>query len=219
MRGWMGMFLIQLRRDLTLAARLGGGGLLAVAFFVVLVTLVPFGVGAEPALLSKLAIGMIWVGVVLSTLLSLDRLFQADYEDGSLDLIYLSPQPLGLLVLAKCAAYWITTALPLIVVAPLLGVLLNLPAENYGFLVLSLLVGTPALSLVGAVGAALTVGLRRGSLLLSLLVLPLCVPTLIFGAAAAGGHLNNFYLLGAVSLVFLVVSPIASSAALKLNLG
>lgn len=213
------MFLIQLRRDLKLAARLGGGGLLAVAFFVVLVTLVPFGVGPEPALLSKLAIGMIWVGVVLSSLLSLDRLFQADFEDGSLDLMFLSPLPLGVLVLAKCAAYWVTTALPLILVAPLLGVLLNLPPENYGLLALSLLIGTPALSLVGAVGAALTVGLRRGSLLLSLLVLPLSVPTLIFGAAAAEGHASNFYLLGAVSLVFVVVSPLASAAALKLNLG
>lgn len=176
-----------------------------------------FGIGPDGALLAKIATGMIWVGVVLASLLSLDRLFQADFEDGSLDLMFLSPLPLPALVLGKCAAHWLTTAVPLIVVAPLLGVLLNLPSETFGALLLSLLVGTPALSLIGAIGAGLTVGLRRGGLLLSLLVLPLCVPTLIFGVGAASGFTSNFFLLGAVSLVLLVVSPIASAAALRLN--
>jgi heme exporter protein B len=212
--------LVLLRRDLALAARIGGSGLLAVVFFVILISMVPLGVGPDGALLAKIAAGMIWVGVVLASLLSLDRLFQADYEDGSLDLLVLSPMPLPSLVLAKCLAHWLTTALPLIVVAPLLGVLLNMPPDRFVPLIVSLLVGTPALSLIGAIGAGLTVGLRRGGLLLSLVVLPLCVPTLIFGVGAVGplGGSANLMLLGAVSLVFLVVSPVASAAALRLNL-
>jgi heme exporter protein B len=212
--------LVLLRRDLALAARIGGSGLLAVVFFVILISMVPLGVGPDGALLAKIAAGMIWVGVVLASLLSLDRLFQADYEDGSLDLLMLSPMPLPSLVLAKCLAHWLTTALPLIVVAPLLGVLLNMPPDRFVPLIVSLLVGTPALSLIGAIGAGLTVGLRRGGLLLSLVVLPLCVPTLIFGVGAVGplGGSANLMLLGAVSLVFLVVSPVASAAALRLNL-
>jgi len=183
--------------------------------------MVPLGVGPEGNLLAKIAAGMIWVGVVLASLLSLDRLFQADYEDGSLDLLFLSPLPLPALVLAKCFAHWLTTGLPLVVAAPILGVLLNMPVEIYPALLISLLIGTPALSLIGAIGAALTVGLRRGGLLLSLLVLPLCVPTLIFGVGAAGKAemwSANMMLMSAVSLVFLLVSPIASAAALRLNM-
>jgi heme exporter protein B len=216
----LGHMFVLMRRDLALAARIGGGGLLAVVFFVILISLVPLGVGPDSALLAKISVGMIWVGVVLASLLSLDRLFQADYEDGSLDLLMLSPLPLPSLVLAKSLAHWLTTAVPLIVAAPLLGVLLNLPSDRFVPLIVSLLVGTPALSLIGAIGASLTVGLRRGGLLLSLVVLPLCVPTLIFGVGAVApmGGSASLMLMGAVSLVFLVLSPIASAAALRLNL-
>ncbi len=209
------------RRDLLLAARIGGGGLLAVVFFTILVTLVPFGVGAEGALLGRIASGMIWVGVLLASLLSLDRLFQADFEDGSLDLLVLSPLPLPALVLAKCLAHWVTTGLPLVLAAPVLGLLLSLPTDSYLALLVGLLIGTPALSLIGAVGAALTVGLRRGGLLLSLLVLPLCIPTLIFGVGAASSAEiwdGNMMLLSAVTLVFLAISPVASAVALRLNM-
>lgn len=210
-----------LRRDLTLSARLGGGGLLAVIFFIIVVSMVPFGVGPEGALLSKIAAGMIWVGVVLSMLLSLDRLFQADFEDGTLDLLMLSSLPKGALVLVKCTAHWLTTGLPLIVASPILAILLQLPEGLLGPLLVALLVGTPAMSLIGAIGAALTVGLRRGGLLLSLLVLPLQVPVLIFGVAAAKSEAlwsPSHMLLAAVTLMTLVVSPLASGAALKLNM-
>lgn len=209
------------RRDLLLATRIGGGGLLAVLFFVIVVSMVAFGVGPKPDLLSLIAAGMIWVGVVLSMLLSLDRLFQADFEDGTLDLLMLSSLPAAGLVLAKTLAHWLTTALPLILVTPLLGVLLQLPMENLGGLLIGLLIGTPALSLVGAIGASLTVGLRRGGLLLSLLVLPLQVPVLIFGVGTADGvglWSPAHMLLAAVTLMTLLVSPLASAAALKLNM-
>ena len=213
--------MVLIRRDLLLSARIGGGGLLAVVFFVLVVTLVPFGVGAEANLLSQIAAGMIWVGVVLSMLLSLDRLFQADFEDGTLDLLALSPLPLGALVLGKCVAHWLTTGLPLIIATPLLGILMALPEGHLGPLLMGLLVGTPAMSLIGAVGASLTVGLRRGGLLLSLLVLPLQVPVLIFGVCAtiSGGLWNPAHMfLAAITLVMALISPLASAAALKLNM-
>lgn len=217
----LGTMMVLIRRDLLLSARIGGGGLLAVVFFVLVVTLVPFGVGAEANLLSQIAAGMIWVGVVLSMLLSLDRLFQADFEDGTLDLLALSPLPLGALVLGKCVAHWLTTGLPLIIATPLLGILMALPEGHLGPLLVGLLVGTPAMSLIGAIGASLTVGLRRGGLLLSLLVLPLQVPVLIFGVSASttGGLWTPAHMfLAAITLVMLLISPLASAAALKLNM-
>jgi len=214
-----------LSRDLVLATRIGGGAALAVIFFAVAITLVPFGVGPESKLLARIAPGMLWITLTLAALLSLDRMFQADFEDGSLDLILLAPHPFELTVLMKVLAHWLTTAVPLIVAAPVLGLLMNLPSAAYAPLLLSLLLGTPALSLIGAVGAALTVGMRRGGLLLSLLALPLYVPTLIFGVGAvertlASGTLvtGDILLLAAVSLVALAISPFAAAAGIRLNL-
>lgn len=210
-----------LKRDLMLSARIGGGGLLAVIFFIIVVSMVPFGVGPEGALLSKIAAGMIWVGVVLSMLLSLDRLFQADFEDGTLDLLMLSSLPKGALVLAKCAAHWLTTGLPLIIASPILAILMQLPEGMLGPLLVGLLIGTPAMSLIGAIGAGLTVGLRRGGLLLSLIVLPLQVPILIFGVSAAKADAlwsPSHMLLAALTLMTLIISPLAAGAALKLNM-
>lgn len=212
------------RRDVALAFRIGGGGLMAVAFFLIAVTLVPIGVGGAEEALSRIAGGLLWTAALLACLLSLDRLFQADYEDGSLDLILLAPAPAEISVLAKAAAHWISTGLPLIVAAPILGVTLNLAPSAYGVLLASLLIGTPALSLIGAIGAALTVGVRRGGLLLSLLVLPLYVPTMVFGARAVErastglDALPPLALQGAVTLVALAVAPFAAAAALRVNL-
>lgn len=215
-----------LLRDLKLAARIGGGGVLAVVFFALVITLVPFGVGPDPKTLARIAPGMVWVGLVLAALLSLDRLFQADLEDGSLDLLALGPLPLELVVVAKAAAHWLATGLPLLLAAPLFALVLGLPGEAYGALLGSLLLGTPALSLIGAVGAALTVGVRRGGLLLALLVLPLYVPIVIFGVSATlaatlgtGAVPANLALLGAASLGALALAPLAAAAALRLNLG
>jgi heme exporter protein B len=213
-----------LRRDLALAFRIGGGGLLGVTFFLLAVLLIPLGVGPEGGALSRVAAGVLWVSALLACLLSLDRLFQADLEDGSLDQIALGPLPLEGTVLAKALAHWLTTALPLALAAPLLGVMLSLPETAYATLVLSLLIGTPALSLIGAVGAALTAGVRRGGLLLSVLVLPLYVPTLIFGSQAADRAALGLdpgaalLFLGAVTLLALGLAPFAAAAALRVNL-
>ena len=217
-------FLLIVRRDLGLAFRQGGGGTMTVIFFVLAVTLFPLGVGPEPGVLARIGSGVIWVAALLAAMLSLDRLFQADFEDGSLDLLGLGPLPLEFTVLAKCLAHWLATGAPLIVAAPVLALLLNMGAEGLGALVLAMLVGTPALSLVGAVGAALTVTVRRGGVLLSLLVLPLYVPILIFGVAATDAAVTGLgarphllvlsgYLLGA-----LVLAPWASAAALRISL-
>ena len=173
-----------LRRDLALAVRAGGGFGLGLAFFLILTVLVPFGVGPDSTLLAAIAPGILWVGALLACLLSLDRVFALDFEDGSLDLLATAPIPLEGVVAMKALAHWLTTGLPLTLAAPVLGVLMNLQPGAFGWLVLSLALGTPALSMIGAFGAALTVGLKRGGLLLSLLVLPLYVPTLIFGAEA-----------------------------------
>ncbi len=211
-------------RDLRLAFRIGGGGLLGVTFFLLAALLIPLGVGPEGGALSRIAAGVLWVCALLACLLSLDRLFQADLEDGSLDQIALGPLPLEAVVLAKAAAHWLATALPLAVAAPALGVMLSLPEGAYGALVASLMIGTPALSLIGAVGAALTAGVRRGGLLLSVLVLPLYVPTLIFGAqavhrAATGLEAGTaLAFLGAVTLLSAGVAPFAAAAALRINL-
>ena len=223
MPGGRGMRALLLR-DLRLAIRTGGGFGLGLAFFLILAVLVPLGVGAEGATLGRIAPGILWVGALLACLLSLDRLFALDHEDGSLDLLATSPIPLEGVVAVKALAHWLVTGLALTVLAPGLGVLLNLAPPAYGWLVLSLLVGTPTLSVVGAFGAALTVGLRRGGLLLSLLVLPLYVPTLIFGAevvrrGAEGMALGTpLALLAAISLGAAALLPFAAAAALRVNL-
>lgn len=217
-----------IRRDLLLARSQGGASLLAVAFFVLAVTLFPFAVGPEPQVLARIGGGVIWVAALLATLLSLDRMFQSDFDDGSLDLLALSPLDLEFMVLAKTVAHWLAASLPLIVIAPLLALLMNLPPAVFLDLILTMLVGTPALSLIGAVGAALTVGVRRGGVLLPLIVLPLYIPTLIFGVAAleaaiagpgaGGGMQAPMMLLGAISLFALVLSPLAGAAGIRLAL-
>lgn len=172
-------------RDLRLAFRAGGGFGLGLAFFLIVTVMVPFSVGPNSDTLSLIAPGILWLGALLACLLSLDRLLALDWEDGSLDLLATAPLPLEGVLSVKALAHWLTTGLPLVLAAPVLGVLLNLPAGGYLWITLSLLIGTPALSVVGTFGAALTVGLKRGGLLLSLLVMPLYVPTLIFGAEVA----------------------------------
>ncbi|NQV21240.1 MAG: heme exporter protein CcmB [Rhodospirillales bacterium] len=217
----MNVFLNVLARDVRLALRQGSAGTMALGFFVLVVVLFPLGVGPELNVLSRISAGVLWVAALLACLLSLDRLFQADFEDGSLDLLVLSPLPLEMMVLAKCVAHWLTSAMPLVVASPLLALLLNMDPEGLPVLVYALLLGTPALSLAGAVGAALTVGIRRGGVLLSLVVLPLYVPVLIFGVAAvdaqiqglgAGAHL---LILAAISLFAGVGAPWAAAAALR----
>ncbi|HDR28778.1 heme exporter protein CcmB [Rhodovulum sp.] len=211
-------------RDLMLAIRAGGGFGLGLAFFLIVVVLVPFGVGPESAILSRIAPGILWVGALLACLLSLDRIFALDFEDGSLDLLATAPIPLEGVVAMKAAAHWVTTGLPLTLAAPGLGLLLSLDPAAYGWLVLSLALGTPALSMIGTFGAALTVGLKRGGLLLSLLVLPLYVPTLIFGAEAvvrgAAGQANAtpLLMLAGITLATLALLPFAAAAAIRINL-
>ena len=213
-----------LRRDLALAVRAGGGFGLGLAFFLIVVVLVPFGVGPEAALLARIAPGILWIGALLACLLSLDRIFQLDFEDGSLDLLATAPIPMEGVVAVKALAHWLTTGLPLVVAAPVFGVLLNLPAPGYMWLVVSLALGTPALSIIGAFGAALTVGLKRGGLLLSLLVLPLYVPTLIYGTEAARRGAEGLAvatplaLLTGITLAALALLPFAAAAALRVNL-
>lgn len=220
----MSMFLAVVKRDMRLAWSQGGTGTMALSFFLIAVTLFPFGVGPEPQTLARIAAGVLWVVALLACLLSLDRLYQADFEDGSLDDLALSPLGLGAVCSGKILAHWTATMLPLVAAAPLLAMLLKLPSEGYVYLVGSLLVGTPALSLLGSVGAALTVSVRRGGVLMALLVLPLYIPTLIFGVGAvdaavlAGDPVPHLALLGAVTLASLVVSPFASAAAIKLAL-
>lgn len=213
-----------LLRDIRLAIRAGGGFGLGLAFFLVVAVLVPLGVGPELLVLGAIAPGILWVGALLSALLTLDRMFALDWEDGSLDLLATSPLPLEALALAKMLAHWLTAALPLVLIAPLLGLLLSLPPAAYLWLVASLLVGTPALSAIGCFGAALTVGLKRGGLLLSLLVLPMYVPSLVFGALAvlrgadAGDALTPLLLAGGISLASLALLPFATALALRMNL-
>ena len=211
-------------RDLLLAFRQRADLLTALLFFVIVASLFPLGVGADPQLLRSIGPGVMWVAALLAAMLGLNRLFAADYADGSLEQILLAPQPLSLLVLAKVLAHWLATGLPLALIAPLLGLQYDLPAAALGVLSLSLLLGTPILSLLGAIGAALTLGLRGGGTLISLLVLPLYVPVLIFGAgavdASAAGldYGAQLSLLGAFLLVTLVFSPWATAAALRISL-
>ena len=211
-------------RDLRLALRGGIGSLVAMVFFVIAATLFPLGVGPESALLERIAPGVLWVCALLATMLSLGRMFQDDYDDGSLEVIALGPLPLEMVVLAKVLAHWLTTGLPLIIAAPALAILLNMSMQGFAVLIISLLLGTPILSLIGSVGAALTVGLKRDGVLISLLVLPLYVPVLIFAVGAVEGAIfglgaqANLLILAGGFLFFLVLTPWASAAALRMAL-
>lgn len=213
-----------LLRDLRLAFRSGGGFGLALAFFLLVAVLVPLGVGPDGATLGRIAPGILWVGALLSCLLSLDRVFALDYEDGSLDLLAASPMPMEGVVAVKALAHWLVTGLPLTALSPLLALMLNLPPGGFLWLLVTLLVGTPALSIIGAFGAALVVGIKRGGLLLSLLVLPLYVPTLIFGAevvrrgALGMSVATPMVLLAAVTLGSLATLPFAAAAAIRISL-
>ena len=213
-----------LRRDVRLAARAGGSAMLALAFFAGVATLVPLGIGSDLARLARIGGGVLWVAAVLAALLALDRLFQADYEDGSLDVIALSPLSLEAAAAAKTAAHWLATGLPLTLLSPLLGVMFGLPPDGLLALFVSLLVGTPAVSAMGAVGAGLTLSVRRGGLILPLIVLPLLAPAVIFGAGAVLEALDAIPngalgLLAAFSFAACVLSPFATAAAVRLNLG
>ena len=220
----MSEFFALIRRDLVLARRQGSATTSVAVFFILTVTLFPLGIGPGSALLGTVASGVIWVAALLATMLSLDRLFQSDFEDGSLDVIALSPLPLELVVLAKTLAHWLSTGLLLVALSPLLGLLMQLDGTAYLTLIAAMALGTPTLSLFGSIGAALTVGVKRGGVLVSLLVIPLYIPVLIFGVgavdAAAGGLTQRPHLLmlAALFLFSVVLSPIASAAALRLNL-
>ena len=219
MRALLALF----RRDLVLARRIGGGGTTGGVFFLCLVTVVPFAIGPDLALLSRIGPAILWIAALLSTLLGLDRLFGADHEDGSLDQLRLAGIPLELVVAVKCLAHWCATGLPLVIVSPLFGLMLALDGPALGGVAATLLVGTPALTCLGAIGAALTVTLRRGGLLLSVLVIPLAIPVLIFGvsaaAAASGGTVpfaTPFLVLCGLTLLAIAGTPFAAAAALRL---
>lgn len=213
--------LVLIRRDLRLALRHGMDSMMAVVFFVLAVVLFPFGVGPEPGILARIAPGVIWVAALLASMLALERLFQTDYEDGSLELLALAPMPLEAVVVAKVVAHWLTTGLPLIVASPLLAVLLNMEADGYLALIGALALGTPLLGLIGAVGAALVLGSRRGGVLLGLLVLPLFIPVLIFGVAAVDAAAYGYavrphlLMLGGLLVGAMVLAPWAAGAALR----
>lgn len=218
----MSAFWALVRRDLGLS--FGGVGT-AIGFYLLVVSILPLGLGPDLNLLARIAPGLLWVALLLSALLSSDRIFQDDYDDGTLELLTLGPLPLELIVVAKSLAHWISTGIPLMLCAPLLGLLLNLDSDGYGVLLLTMAVGSPAISFLGAIGAALTMGLRRGGLLLSLLILPLYVPVLIFGIASMnavlvgpGSFSAPFSLLCAVSLGTIILAPWAAAAGLRLNL-
>jgi heme exporter protein B len=212
-------------RDMRLAVRVGGGAMMGVLFFLIVVTLVPFAVGPDLAQLQRIGPAILWIGALLASLLTLDRLFAADHEDGSLDLLLMGHAPLELAVLAKAIAHWITTGLPLVIAAPLLGLFLNLEPLAIGAVALTLLAGTPALTCIGVIGAALSVALRRGGLLLPVLVLPLTIPVLIFGVSASNAAVVGpvtfgapFMILCALTLGSLVLGPFAAAAALRQGL-
>jgi heme exporter protein B len=211
-----------LRRDMRLAVRVGGGALMGVLFFLIVVAMVPFARGPDLALLARTGPAILWLGALLASLLALDRLFAADHEDGSLDLILMGRAPLELAVAAKALAHWLTTGLPLVVAAPLLGLFLNLDPAAIGAVALTLFAGTPALTCIGLIGAALAVALRRGGLLVPVLVLPLTIPVLIFGVAATNAALTGplpfgtpFTVLVALTLASMVLGPVAAAAALR----
>jgi len=214
-----------LERDMRVAIRAGGGALMGALFFLIVVTMVPFAIGPDLRLLARIGPAILWLGALLASLLALDRLFATDYDDGSLDLLMTGNMPLELTVTIKAIAHWLTTGLPLVVVAPVLGLLLNIELRAMGAVALTLLAGTPALTFVGLIGAALSVALRRGGLLLAVLVLPLTVPVLIFGVSAANAAIVDgapfgpaFTILCALSLFAVVLGPIAAAAALRYGL-
>src|SRR5260370_13641245 len=211
-----------LLRDTRLAVRVGGGALMGVLFFVLVVTMVPCGVGPDLKLLARIGPAILWIGALLATLLGLDRLLAADHDDGSLDLILMGHAPLELAVAAKATAHWLTTGLPLVIAAPLFGIFLNIDGAAIGIVALTLLVGTPALTFIGLIGAALAVALQRGGLLLPVLVLPLTVPVLIFGIAATDAAIAHaapfgasFLILIALTLMSVVIGPVAAAAVLR----
>lgn len=217
----MKAYLDVVRRDLRLALRQGSDSIMVVTFFVLTVVLFPFGIGPELNILERVSAGVLWVTALLASMLSLDRLFQGDYEDGSLELLTQTPVPLEIVVAAKVTAHWLTTGLPLIAAAPILAVLLNMNADGFGALLLAMLLGTPTLSLIGAIGAALVLGARRGGVLVSLLILPLYVPVLIFGVAAVDAAVQglsakpHLLILGGLLLAALPLCPWASAAAVR----
>lgn len=209
-------------RDIRLAVRVGGGALMGVLFFLIVVVVVPFALGPDLALLSRVGPAILWLGALLATLLGLDRLFAADQEDGSLDLILMGQTPLELTIAVKGMAHWLTTSVPLVVAAPVFGLFLNLDAKAFGAMALTLLAGTPALTFIGLIGAALSVALERGGLLLPVLVLPLTIPVLIFGVAASQAAVSDpsgfgtpFSILVALTLISMVMGPLAAAAALR----
>ncbi len=213
-----------LSRDLLLAYRHRGELANPLVFFLIVITMVPLGISPAPDMLARLAPGMLWVVALLATLLSLDSLFRSDYEDGTLEQLILTPQPLYFMVLAKILAHWLVTGLPLTLFAPVLGVMLALPEAGFAPLVLSLLLGSACLSLIGAIGAALTVALRKGGLLLSLIIMPLYLPVLIFGASAVQSAVDNvpnqaqLAVLGALLALSIVLAPFAAAGALKISI-
>jgi len=218
----MSAFASLLGRDMRLSVRVGGGALMGALFFLVVVSMIPFAIGPDLALLARIGPAILWLGALLASLLALDRLFATDYEDGSLDLLMMGSMPLELAVATKAIAHWITTGLPLVIIAPLLGLMLNVDLHSLGWLALTLAAGTPALTFLGLIGAALSVVLRRGGLLLAVLVLPLTVPVLIFGVAATNVAIVGptpfgppFTILCALSLASLVLGPIAAAAVLR----
>ncbi|MEQ8333466.1 heme exporter protein CcmB [Nisaea sp.] len=217
----MKAFLTLVRRDLSLALRQGSDAAMALMFFVIVVTLFPLAVGPEPGVLERISSGIVWVAALLAAMLSLDRMFQADYDDGSLELMLLTPVPLELLVLAKCLAHWLTTGLPMLLIAPLLGVFMNMQSEAFPVLLASMALGTPVLSLLGGVGAALVLGARRAGTLVALLVLPLAIPLLIFGVSAVEAAVTGqsakaqLLILGAMLVACLPLAPWATAAALR----
>ena len=217
----MTRFLEMVRRDLRLALRQGSDSLMVVTFFVLTVVLFPFGIGPEAGILERVSAGVLWVTALLASMLSLDRLFQADYEDGSLELLLLTPAPLMGVVLAKVLAHWLTTGLPLLVAAPILAVLLHMNGDGFAVLMLTMLLGTPVLSLIGAIGAALVLGARRGGVLVSLLILPLYVPVLTFGVGAIDAAVQglsaepHLLILAAMLAACLPLAPWATAAALR----
>ena len=217
----MSSFMTILSRDLKLAYRQGMDSVMVVMFFVIAVVLFPFGVGPEANILARIAAGVIWVAALLASMLSLERLFDADYEDGSLEILILQPITLEIAVAAKVTAHWLTTGLPLIIAAPVLAILLNLPTDGFAVMISALALGTPSLSLIGAIGAALILGARRGGVLLSLLVLPLYIPVLIFGVSAVNAGLGGFpfkshlLALGGLLLATLALCPWVSASALR----
>lgn len=216
--------LLIIARDLRLSLRHGSSVTMVVAFFVIVVTMFPFAIGPEQNILQRISLGVIWVAALLSCLLSLDSIFQSDYEDGSLDQFVLSPVPLELVVVAKSVAHWLTTSLPVIIITPLLGILMNLPERGYLPLIGTMLVGTPALSFIGGIGASLTVTLRRGGVLLSLLILPLYIPVLIFGVLAVKAAIDgmpmmeHILLLSGFTLFSAAIAPWAAAAAIRAGL-